>query len=206
MLIFESTLVVLGSLVLLVGLYFAIRIVGVLQKEGRAQAWIVLTVIIALFLLGYVFIGLRFLGYQLLTDISNEIVVAWVFLAGAVFVTTLTFLNSRLFSEIFGEEISDVEAVQRFTNYFNLQDLMLHRLLRKHSFTCEVCKREIEYSVADVVRAHPQLDRGVVIEEALGRRAFTFYVRHRCGRDYRETPVQHDSDLEYRSQRPSRVV
>src|SRR3990172_9261755 len=119
MLIFESTLVVLGSLVLLVGLYFAIRIVGVLQKEGRAQAWIVLTVIIALFLLGYVFIGLRFLGYQLLTDISNEIVVAWVFLAGAVFVTTLTFLNSRLFSEIFGEEISDVEAVQRLTNYFN---------------------------------------------------------------------------------------
>ncbi len=40
----------------------------------------------------------------------------------------------------------------------------------------------------------------------MGGIIYRFYIRHYCQNEYREIPVKHDSQFEYRSQGPSRPV
>jgi len=56
------------------------------------------------------------------------------------------------------------------------------------------------------VRSHPRLERGIIVENAMGGVNYRFFVRHYCGKEVREIPVRHDSKFEYRSHGPSRPV
>jgi hypothetical protein len=47
-----------------------------------------------------------------------------------------------------------------------------------YSITCEVCGGDVHYSVPDLVRSHPRIVRGVIVERAGGGTNYRFYVRH----------------------------
>ncbi|TFG49633.1 MAG: hypothetical protein E4H33_01865 [Anaerolineales bacterium] len=76
----------------------------------------------------------------------------------------------------------------------------------EYSITYDICGGDVHYSVPDLVRTHPRIDRSVVVDRAMGGTNYRFYVRHYCEKELREIPVRHDSQFEYRSIRPSRPV
>jgi hypothetical protein len=115
--------------------------------------------------------------------------------------------QQRLFTVDNGQNIPDDQAVANFMVFARLNGgFDVKRCYTRHSVRCDHCSQSINYSVVDVVRSFPQLMQGVLIEEGMGTRAYRFYVRHRCGKEIWEVPVQHDANLEYRSQRSARLV
>jgi hypothetical protein len=115
--------------------------------------------------------------------------------------------NQHTFTIASGMNIPDDEAIMRFSKFGDIpSDIDPLLFLIRHSVTCDHCSQKIEYSITDIVRSHPQLDRGIEIVKKMGSRTFTFYVRHTCGDVIREIPVQHDEDLKIRAVRPSRLV
>ncbi len=207
MLIRNAIVVIIGAGILTIALYFAFGIISILKKYDLSRPWIVLSSLISFFLFGYLFIALKFLGIDLIPSLTLEILVTAIFFFGAVFVMVLTILSRNLFANIFGLGISDSEALTRFAKYVNLPIRLLAALIKsEYSVACDICKQPVQYSIPDIVRAHPSLDRGVVVEKAMGGVNYRFFVRHYCGKGLREIPVRHDSQFEYRSNRPSRPV
>jgi hypothetical protein len=130
-----------------------------------------------------------------------------IFFFGAVFVTILAVLNHNLFGNIFGKGIDDTSAFRVFADHVGMPPRKVMAMTRpEYAVTCEMCSGEVVYSVPELVRTHPRIDRGVVVERAMGGTNYRFYVRHYCGKELREIPVRHDSQFEYRSHRPSRPV
>ena len=118
-----------------------------------------------------------------------------------------SYLSWRTLRGIYGNDISDKAAVNKFLRFANLSVNATDILLEKSfDMKCEVCEKQIEYTIPDIVRSHPDLERGVEIEEGLGELNFTLYVRHDCTDHYRETPIMHDQNLVPRSQKESREV
>ena len=62
------------------------------------------------------------------------------------------------------------------------------------------------YSIADIVRSHQNLNTGIEIRNRMGIRSYLFYLRHQCGTQVVEIPVQHDADFEFSSLRVPRPV
>jgi len=204
---FESGLVIAGALILLVGLFYSLKIVSTLKKQNMAPAWIALTVLIVFFLIGFILFALQTMGLGLLVNIPVETIASWVFFFGSIFVLILTVLNSRLFIDIFGIRLSDKEALLKFAEFSNIHPFFLQsRISSEYSITCDTCNKKVKYTIPDIVRSHPNLDRGVKIEEAMGTINYTFFLRHRCKGSIREIPVTHDEKFEYRSKRASRVI
>lgn len=115
--------------------------------------------------------------------------------------------NQRQFTIEAGLKLSEAEAAARFLAFARVsRDYPYQTCFNRHSIRCDHCGQLVNYSVTDVVRSFPQLNRGIVIEESMGLRSYTLYVRHHCGIEIWEIPVIHDEDLEYRSQRPARAV
>jgi hypothetical protein len=115
--------------------------------------------------------------------------------------------NQRVLTISAGLPLTDEEAAVRFLQYANLPGHVNRlSLTTRHSIICDRCGERIEYSVADIVRSHPMISRGVEIRDMMGNRLYTFYVRHQCGKDIREIPAQHDGSFAFRSMRPSRIV
>jgi hypothetical protein len=115
--------------------------------------------------------------------------------------------RQRMFTVDAGQALSDDEAARQFVAFARLNGgFDLARCFVRHSTRCDHCGQAISYSVVDIVRAYPQLIKGITLEEAMGTRSYRFYVRHQCGNEIWEVPVQHDANLEYRSQRPARLV
>ncbi len=204
---FETAIVFAGALILLVGLFYSFRIISILRRQNLAVAWIVLTVLIVFFLIGFILFALQTLGLGLLANIPVESIAAWVFFFGSIFVLMMTFLNNRLFVDIFGIRLSDKEALIKFAKFLDIHPFFLQsRINPEYSVTCDSCAKKVKYSIPDIVRSHPNLERGVKIEEAMGTKNYTFFVRHRCEGSLREIPVTHDEKFEYRSKRASRVL
>jgi hypothetical protein len=207
MLSFEAGLVFFGAVILTFGLYYSRKTIRILRKQKLSRPWVILSLLIAFFFLGYAFTGLRLLNIEILPFISNETIVAYVFFFGAIFVLILTYLNLNLFTDIFGIELTDREALERFSKYANLPAQFENEiLLRKYSIQCDACNQMVAYSIPDIVRSHPRLKRDVIIEEGMGSKNYIFYLRHRCKDDLREISVLHDHQLAYRTHRPSRLV
>lgn len=207
MLIENALIVILGAVILSIGLLYAFQIITILQKYKLSRPWMWLSGLIAFFFLGYIFTALRFIDLNLLPNLSLEDLVTAIFFFGAVFVLILAVLNYNLFANIFGVGISDSKAMKRFASYINLPEPKVSPLMdRKYTVRCDVCQKLVKYSIPDVVRAHPRLERGVVVEEGMGGIIYRFYIRHYCQNEYREIPVKHDGQFEYRSQGPSRPV
>ncbi|TFG49634.1 MAG: hypothetical protein E4H33_01870 [Anaerolineales bacterium] len=107
MLIYNVFLVILGAVILVVGLIYVFRIVAILRSFGLARPWIILSVLISFFFLGFVFIGLRFLKIDLVPAVTQDGLVTAIFFFGAVSVLTLAILNRNLFVDILGKGIDD---------------------------------------------------------------------------------------------------
>lgn len=207
MLISNAFIVIIGAGILSIGLFFAIRIIAILRKYSLARPWIVLSILISFFLLGYIFIALKFLNYDLMPNLRMESLVTAIFFFGAIFVLTLAILNRNLFADIFGKGISDTKAYSLFAEHVGMPPRKVMAMTKpEYSVACEVCNGDVQYSIPDIVRSHPRLERGVVVEKAMGGVNYRFYIRHYCGKELREIPVRHDSQFEYRSHRPSRPV
>jgi hypothetical protein len=203
---FESVLVIAGAMILSVGLYYSFKIISILRRQNMAVAWMVLTVMIFLFLVAFILYALQTLGVVTLT-VPIESITAFVFFFGSIFVLILTVLNSRLFVDLFGIRLSDKEALLKFAKFINIHPFFLQsRMSPEYSITCDACGKTVKYSIPDIVRSHPNLERGVKIEEAMGTINYTFFLRHRCEGTLREIPVTHDEKFEYRSKRASRVL
>lgn len=203
---FESVLVIAGAMILSVGLYYSFKIISILRRQNMAVAWMVLTVMIFLFLVAFILYALQTLGVVTLT-VPIESITAFVFFFGSIFVLILTVLNSRLFVDLFGIRLSDKEALLKFAKFINIHPFFLQsRMSPEYSITCDACGKNVKYSIPDIVRSHPNLERGVKIEEAMGTINYTFFLRHRCEGTLREIPVTHDEKFEYRSKRASRVL
>lgn len=203
----NALIVILGAVIMIAGLVFSIRIVVMLRKYELSRPWIMLSVMISFFLLGYVFIAARFLRMDMMPVIPLEALMSAIFFFGAVFVTILAVLNFNLFGDIFGKGIDDTNAFRIFADHVGMPPRKVMAMTRKdYAVACEICGGEVHYSVPEIVRTHPRIDRGVVVERAMGGTNYRFYVRHYCGKELREIPVRHDSEFEYRSHRPSRPV
>ena len=204
---FETILVTAGAGFLTIGLILSNDIVRTLKKQKLATPWIILRLLIFFFFFGYAFMAARFAGVDILTAVSNDSIVALVFFFGSVFVVLLAFLNRDLFANIFGVQMSDRQAIAKFLCYSKLdENIDESQLTKKYSIRCDNCGKVIRYSIADIVRAHPLLERGIILEQAMGGKNFTLYLRHRCRDGFREIPVFHDCRLEYRSQKSSRLL
>jgi hypothetical protein len=207
MLVNNAYIVIAGSIILLVGLYFVFRSIGILRVYGLARPWIILSVLISFFFLGYIFTALLFFDIAMVPAITLEGLVTAIFFFGAIFVLTLAVLNRNLFADIFGQGLSDTKAYSLFAEHVGMPTRKVMAMTRDdYSITCEICGGDVDYTVPDLVRAHPRIERGVVVERAMGGVNYRFYVRHYCGKELREIPVRHDSQFEYRSHRPSRPV
>ncbi len=207
MLLGNAIIVIVSAGILGVGLIFAIRIIRILRNYGQARPWIVLSILISFFSLGYIFTALRFLNINLMPGATLDGLVTAIFFFGAVFVLILAVLNRNLFANIFGTTINDSKAIDLFADYVGMPVMNLAALIRPaYSVTCDICQQRVKYSIPDIVRTHPRLDRGVEIEKTTGEVIYKFYVRHYCNREYREMPVRHDHKFEYLSTGSSRLV
>jgi hypothetical protein len=203
----NAIIISIGAIILIIGLIYSINIIRILSKYNRARPWILIVFLIAFFLLGYVFTALRFLNIDLLPGVTLEGLVTAIFFFGAIFVLLLAFLNRNLFAGIFGVGVSDSKAIHMLSDYLKIPVRQIYAMIKpKYSVTCDVCKNQVDYSIADIVRSHPRLERGIIVENAMGGVNYRFFVHHYCGKELREIPVRHDSKFEYRSHGPSRLV
>ena len=203
----NAIIVIMGAVILIAGLINALRIVSLLRNYGLARPWILLSAMIGFFFLGYIFIALLFLDIAMIPAITFEGLVTAIFFFGAVFVTVLAVLNHNLFGDIFGKGMDDTKAFRIFAEHVGMPARKAMAMTRpQYSVACEVCGGDVKYSVPELVRSHPRIDRGVVVDRAMGGTNYRFYVRHYCDKELREIPVRHDSQFEYRSHRPSRPV
>lgn len=203
----NAIVVILGAVILMVGLFYTLKIISILKNFNLARPWILLFSLISFFLFGYIFTALRFLNINLFPGLSLEDLVTAIFFFGAVFVLILAFLNRNLFSSIFGMGLSDSKAILLFSEHVKIPAReIISKTKPEYSVTCDNCNQAVKYSIPDIVRAHPRLERGVIVEKAMGGINYRFFVRHYCNKEYREIPVRHDSNFEFRSHGPSRLV
>ncbi len=203
----NGIIVLISAAILIFGLFYAFRISKILQNYKLARPWKILTTLIFFFFFGYIFIALRFFGYEIFDFLSLENIMTAIFFFGALFVMTLSVLNYNLMISIFGVWIKDSETIKLFASHIGMPFEKAKKLIKPvYSVICDNCEENVSYSIPNIVRAHPHLNRGIVIDKGMGIVSYRLYVRHYCGKDLREIPVSHDSKLEYRSQSPSRPV
>jgi hypothetical protein len=198
---------VVSAIILVGGLFVSFRIIRILRNYNLGRPWIILSSFIFFFLFGYGYIALRFLGINLISGLSIENLMTVIFLFSAIFVVTLSVLNLNLMRNVFGSGISDAEALNKFAQYVHMPVRKVRALAKRdYAVNCDACNMAVHYSIPNVVRAHPQIERGVVVDKGMGITSYRLYVRHFCGNGFREIPVSHDHKLEYRAKRPSRLV
>jgi hypothetical protein len=185
MLILNAIIVIIGAGILSIGLIYALSIIKILRNFNLARPWIMLSLLISFFFFGYVFTALRFLNINLMPGLSLESLVTAIFFFGAVFVMVLAILNRNLFVNIFGIGLSDAKAIKLFSEYIGIPaDQVLSVIKPEYSVTCDVCQQPVKYSIPDIVRAHPRLDRGIIIDKAMGGVSYRFFIRHYCENQY----------------------
>jgi hypothetical protein len=200
-------IVIAGSVILLVGLYFVFKNIAILRVYGLARPWIIISVLVSFFFFGYIFVALLFFDIAMVPNITLEGLVTAIFFFGAIFVLTLAVLNKNLLADIFGQGIDDNKAYAIFSEHIGMPARKVMAMTKdEYTVACEICEGDVQYSIPDLVRAHPRIDRGVVVDRAMGGVNYRFYIRHYCGKELREIPVRHDSQFQYRSHRPSRPV
>jgi hypothetical protein len=116
--------------------------------------------------------------------------------------------KQRYFTVDSGIPLTDQEAIVEFVKHVGNQSVFTPEMfLDRHEIRCDHCTEMVVYSMVDIIRCFPQLNRGVVVEEKMGVRTYRVYVRHYCReREIWEIPMQLDERLEYRSQRQARAV
>lgn len=115
--------------------------------------------------------------------------------------------NSQINGAVHSEEISDDLAIARFSRLSGLSLETNPDLLRRsYRVQCPTCGNLLIYTLADIVRSHPQIRTGIEIIDRMGTRTYILNLRHTCGNQLVEIPLVHDQQLEYRSMKPTRLV
>jgi len=91
----EQYLILAGIAILVYGFYTALKLRETLGSGELKEAWDVLTVLIGVFIVGY--IGYICSQYFFQVPIDPELVTAVVFFLGAIFVTVTARANYRVF-------------------------------------------------------------------------------------------------------------
>jgi hypothetical protein len=106
-----------------------------------------------------------------------------------------------------GSEISDEQAIARFVHLAGISANPTAEFLRRqYHVLCPTCGQTLSYTLADIVRSHPQIKTGIEVLDRMGTRTYIFNLRHTCGCHLIEIPLVHDQYLEYRSMKPHRLV
>lgn len=205
--ILEIIIVLSAGLVLGASLVISLWLVRSIKGSSVTEKWLMLQVLLFIVAVFYVIILLDFLQFGIDTFISIELLASLTLFLMSLYVGGATYLSWRTLRGIYGNAMSNKAAVKKFVRYASLTIDAVDTLKDKSfDMKCEVCERKIDYTIADVVRSHPDLERGVEIEDGLGELNFTLYVRHDCNDHYRETPIQHDHNMVPRAQKESREV
>jgi hypothetical protein len=115
--------------------------------------------------------------------------------------------NAQLNDGQQSEHIDDDQAIARFTRLTGSETIWLPEMLhRDYRVQCPSCGMELKYTLADIVRSHPQIRTGIEVIERMGTTSYIFNLRHTCGNHLVEIPLVHDRLLEYRSMKPYRLV
>jgi hypothetical protein len=116
--------------------------------------------------------------------------------------------RQRLYTVNAGQQLTDRDAIIRFVQHVgNRPEFNLQMFIKRLAVRCDHCSQTVHFSIADIVRTFPQLNRGVIVEEQMGSRMYRLYVRHDClDNEIWEIPLHLDERLEYRSQRSARAV
>ena len=203
----ETTFVLLGAAILSAAYFLSLFLLRILRMRQYVQLWLVLQAVTLILILSYGFTALALLGLELFPEwLTPELAMAFTLFYSAMYFGILILLTRKNLGDIFGTSLSDQEAILRFKAFTEHPASLESGVFSNHySVKCDTCRRKIEYSIADIVRAHSKLERGISLEKGLGHTNYIFYVMHDCNGDYREIPVQHDDDLSLRSERPSRI-
>lgn len=178
-----------------------------IKGDSVMEKWVILQVVLFVIGIFYGLFLLDFLNFGIGAFISIELLASLTLLLVSIYVGGASYLTWKTLRGIYGTDISDKRAMNKFLRFANLPAGAAEVLMDKSfDLNCEVCNKQIEYTIQDVVRSHPDLERGVEIEDGLGETNFTFYVRHDCKDHYRETPIQHDHNMVPRAQKDSREV
>lgn len=103
--------------------------------------------------------------------------------------------------------LDDNSAIRKFLKHAGIPtNVDTANFKRIYSIHCPNCGQMVKYSIADIVRSFPTLQQGIEISNRMGTRMYLFNVRHTCGDQIIDLPVQHDHNLEYRSIKPPRLV
>ncbi len=116
--------------------------------------------------------------------------------------------HQRCYTVDAGQQFSDRDAILQFIRHVGIRpEFNLNVFIKPHAIRCDHCHKMVNFSVVDVVRSFPQLNRGVIVEEKMGTRSYRLYIRHRCLHgEIWEIPLFLDENLQYRSQRSARAV
>jgi len=199
--------VFLGGFILAVSLSVSLWLVRSIKGDSVMERWVILQVVLFVIGIFYGLFLLEFLNFGITAFISIELLASLTLMLVSIYVAGASYLTWKTLRGIYGTDMSDKRAMNKFLRFANLSASAGDILMNKSfDLNCEVCEKQIEYTIQDVVRSHPDLERGIEIEDGLGETNFTFYVRHDCTDHYRETPIQHDHNMVPRSQKDSREV
>lgn len=205
--IIELIIVALAGMILAGSLAVSLWLVRSIKSEAVVEKWVILQLVLLVIGVFYIIMLLVFLQFDIESFISFKMIASLSLMLTSIYVGGVTYMFWKAMRGMYGTDVSDKIAMNRFLRFANLSASSAEPLLQKQfDLKCEVCEKTIEYSIADVVRSHPDLESGIEIEDGLGETNFTFYVRHECGNDYRETPVMHDHNMVPRSQQASRPL
>lgn len=103
--------------------------------------------------------------------------------------------------------IDNESAIKKFQKLAGINEGEdVSKYQKVYTIQCPKCDQSVSYSIPEIVRSFPILQQGIEITDRMGSRTYTFYVRHSCGDEVIDLPVQHDGNLEYRSIKTPRLV
>lgn len=205
-LILNTILPVIGMIILVLSMFNNSKVISALKiNEYPIKKFIGVFILLLGFLGGYALLVLVNLGiFQLPIDPIS--IVGIIYLGGAIFTWVATDSTNTIINSILGKKISDEMARKIFVEYTGVPETV--DLSQSYEFVCEGCKKVIQYSIADVVRANAaMLERGISVESVFGVKSYILRPQHRCGDNgRREFTVIHDSELQVRSREKSRLL
>ncbi|MBW8011704.1 MAG: hypothetical protein FVQ83_10765 [Chloroflexi bacterium] len=205
--LFETLIIGVGIGLLIATLFLASFMLMNIKIERAVEGWVLVQAILVFVMLGFGIILIYLLGYPIIPLVTLETITAFTLLLSTFLIVSLYIVLWIVFRQLFGLRISDKNAIIKFLRFAKLPNKAGGIIIKKKfQASCDKCKNKVNYTIADVVRSHPDIKRGIYIEHGLGEINYNFYVRHQCEREIREIPVQHDAKLEYRNQKPSRLV
>lgn len=205
--LFETLIVSIGTGILIATLILASLMLMNIKIERAVEGWVLVQAILVIVILGFVISLIYLLGYPIIPLVSFETIIAFTLLLSTILIVSLYLVLWLVIRQLFGSRISDKKAIIKFLRFAKLP-ANIGSVIKDKKFqaNCDKCKKRVNYTIPDIIRSHPDIKRGVYIEQGLGEINYNFYVRHQCEREIREIPVQHDEKLEYRNQKPSRLV